>query len=257
MAQMKCLLVGTLFLFSFGQTIASPNNNIIMPGHPRLLVMANDIPSIKVRLNHPDFAVLREAYEKQKHFQTNGYSTNGEPDEDIRQKIEALAFSYLIDNEKDRQDGLDAIDLINEYLPSINTVKGYHPNSSAYEAAFTAALVYDWCYNLMDASTKAKLIANMKSESCLAEYCIFKNTPKQYLSGHYGEYAPTVFLAMGIAIYDEEKDIFDFEYKEQVQSFAPSRNPCMHLALIIKVANTCMYGLAMKYCRHLSSINWG
>jgi len=196
-----------------------------MPGHPRLLVMANDIPSIKVRLNHPDFAVLREAYEKQKHFQTNGYSTNGEPDEDIRQKIEALAFSYLIDNEKDRQDGLDAIDLINEYLPSINTVKGYHPNSSAYEAAFTAALVYDWCYNLMDASTKAKLIANMKSESCLAEYCIFKNTPKQYLSGHYGEYAPTVFLAMGIAIYDEEKDIFDFEYKEQVQSFAPSRNP--------------------------------
>jgi len=30
---------------------------------------------------------------------------------------------------------------------------------------------------------------------------------------------------MGIAIYDEEKDVFDFAYKEQVDNFAPSRNP--------------------------------
>ena len=65
----------------------------------------------------------------------------------------------------------------------------------------------------------------MKKVSCLAEYCIFKNTPKQYLSGHYGEYAPTIFLAMGIAIYDEQKDVFDFAYNEQFQHFAPSRNP--------------------------------
>jgi heparin/heparan-sulfate lyase len=65
----------------------------------------------------------------------------------------------------------------------------------------------------------------MKKVSCLAEYCIFKNTPKQYLSGHYGEYAPTVYLAMGIAIYDEQQDVFDFAYNEQVQHFAPSRNP--------------------------------
>ncbi len=222
---MKSLFISLLSLFFLGKVLASPNNSVVMPGHPRLLVMQQDIAGIKSRMNHSDFAVLREAYEKQKHFVTTGVSTNGEPDEDIRQKAEALAFSYLINNDKNKQDGLDAVDLINKYLPSISKTKGYHQNSSAYEAAFTAALVYDWCYNLMDASTKATLMTNMKNVSCLAEYCIFKNTPKQYLSGHYGEYAPTVFLAMGIAIYDEEKDVFDFEYKEQVQSFAPSRNP--------------------------------
>ena len=221
----KSLLVSIFALFLINQSAAFANNPFTMPEHPRLLVTKQELPSIKARLNHPDFSVLKEAFEEQKHFTTTGISANGEPDEDIRQKIEALAFSYLMDDKKNKQDGLDAIELINKYLPSISNTKGYHQNSSAYEAAFTAALVYDWCYKLMDASTKATLIANMKNVSCLAEYCIFKNTPKQYLSGHYGEYAPTVFLAMGIAIYNEEKDVFEFEYKEQVQSFAPSRNP--------------------------------
>ena len=222
---MKFSLWSLLLLCLSFQVIALANYAIAMPGHPRLLALQKDIPGIKERLNHPDFVVLREAYEKQKHFKTNGVSADGEPDEDIRQKAEALAFSYLTDNKKNKQDGLDAIALMNKYLPSISKTKGYHQNTSAYEAAFTAALVYDWCYNLMDAATKTTLAANMKNVSCLAEYCIFKNTPKQYLSGHYGEYAPTVFLALGIALYDEDKDIFDFAYKEQLQSFAPSRNP--------------------------------
>jgi len=80
-----------------------------------------------------------------------------------------------------------------QYLPSITNAKGYHPNAQAYEAVLAAALVYDWCYALLSQNDKAQLISEMKRVSCLAEYCIFKNTPKQYLSGHYGEEAPTVF----------------------------------------------------------------
>lgn len=152
-------------------------------------------------------------------------SKNGEPNETIRYKIEALAFSYLIDSANEKQAGIEAIDLIQKYLQSISIVQGYHPNAHAYEAVFTAAMVYDWCYYLMNSNTKSTMITLMKNVSCLAEYCIFKKTPKQYLSGHYGEYAPTVFLAMGLAIYDEQTDVFDFALKEQVENFAPSRNP--------------------------------
>ncbi len=196
-----------------------------MPTHPRVLVTVKDIPALKERIQHPDFASLMRAYKEQKEYATDGVSANGEPDEHIRQKIESLAFDYLLNSSAAKEAGLAAVQLIQIYLPSITKTKGYHQNAHTYDAVFTAALVYDWCYDLLDTATKTKLIAQMKNTSCLAEYCIFKNTPKQYLNGHYGEYAPSVFLAMGLAIYDEQQDVFDFAYQEQVERFAPTRNP--------------------------------
>jgi hypothetical protein len=213
-------------IYFFGLiNICVATDSIPMPQHPRLLINAKEIKFLKKKLSHPDFDSIRINFYKQKKFVTNGISSNGEPDEAIRQKIEVLAFSYLIDSVNEKQSGLEAIRLINIYLPSISIAKEYHANAHAYQAVFTAALIYDWCYRLLNTDTKLLLIANMKRVSCIAEYCIFKNTPKQYLSGHYGEYAPTAFLAMGIAIYDEEKDVFDFAYQEQLNNFAPSRNP--------------------------------
>jgi hypothetical protein len=210
-----------LFIHSEAQNIA----NIHLKGHPRVLVSKDDIAILKQKIGHADFKEIYASYIEQKKFITDGVSKNGEPNEEIRYKIEALAFSYLLDTANEKQAGIDAIDLIQKYLHSITLVQGYHPNAQAYEAVFTAALVYDWCYYLMDNNTRSSMITLMKNVSCLAEYCIFKKTPTQYLSGHYGEYAPTVFLAMGLAIYDEQKDVFDFAYKEQVENFASSRNP--------------------------------
>ena len=214
-----------LLLFLFINTNAQTIANIQLQGHPRVLVSKNDVAIFKQKIGHKDFKEIYASYIEQKKFITDGVSKNGEPNEEIRYKIEALAFSYLIDTANEKQAGIDAVDLIQKYLHSITLVQGYHPNAQAYEAVFTAALVYDWCYYLMNNNTKSVMITLMKNTSCLAEYCIFKKTPQQYLSGHYGEYAPTVFLAMGLAIYDEQKDVLEFAYKEQVENFAPSRNP--------------------------------
>ncbi len=214
-----------LFVFALTDTFAQSSANVQMQGHPRLLVTKEDVVDLKQKIHHKDFSEIYTIFIAQKNFSTDGSSKNGEPQEPIRQKIEALAFSYLLDTVNEKQSGIAAIDLINKYLHSISIATDYKQNAHAYQAVFTAALVYDWCYILLDSTTKISLINNMKKVSCLAEYCIFKNTPKQYLSGHYGEYAPTVYLAMGIAIYDEQQDVFDFAYNEQVQHFAPSRNP--------------------------------
>ena len=214
-----------LLLFLFLNTNAQTIATIQLQGHPRVLVSKDDVTILKQKIGHKDFKEIYASYIEQKKFITDGVSKNGEPNEEIRYKIEALAFSYLIDTANEKQAGIDAVDHIQKYLHSITLVQGYHPNAQAYEAVFTAALVYDWCYYLMNNNTKSAMITLMKNTSCLAEYCIFKKTPKQYLSGHYGEYAPTVFLAMGLAIYDEQKDVLEFAYKEQVENFAPSRNP--------------------------------
>jgi heparin/heparan-sulfate lyase len=193
--------------------------------HPRVFVTASKIPDLRKAITHKDLKEIWESYEQQKSRSTRGVSADGQPDESIRECIEALAFAYLLDTAHEKLAGLKAIELTKTYLPSITKVDGYHSNAHAYWSVLTAALVYDWCYPLLDVSSKYSLRAAMKKVSCLAEYCLFKNTPKQYLSGHYGEYAPTVFLAMGLAIYDEDPTVFEFAYKEQVQHFAPSRNP--------------------------------
>ncbi len=221
---MKYLLT-LAFLFYWTISFSQIRLPIQLPAHPRVLVTKEDLPQLRQKLQHPDFKFLYQTFLQQKQYKTDGISTNGEADERIRQKIEALAFTYLIDYEKEQAAGKNAIELIQKYLGSITSAKGYHQNAHAYQAVITAALVYDWCYALLDASTQRNLISLMKQVSCLAEYCIFKNTPKQYLSGHYGEYAPTVFLAMGLAIYDEDRSVFDFAYQEQIGPFAKSRNP--------------------------------
>ena len=217
------LLIFQLLLCSILLSMAAPA--VTLPAHPRLLLVAKDIPEIKSRMNHPDYADVKKAFENQLVYETAGKSENGAPDEKIRQKMEAKAFLFLIDPKKNKSFGYEAIKIARSYLPSINKVKGYKENLDCYEAVFGTAMVYDWCYQLLTDEDKRELNAQMKRVCCLAEYCLDRGTPKQYLSGHYGEVGAGVFLAMGIALYDEDKTYFHFEYPEQINQFAASRNP--------------------------------
>jgi hypothetical protein len=204
---------------------AGAGTKVVMPQHPRLFITKDDVTQLKMRFNHPDYAQVRIAFEKQLAYSTDGVSTDGSPDEKIRQKMETAAFQYLIDPIKNESYGKIAINIAKSYLPSITKVSGYAQNLYCYEAVVGASIVYDWCYNILSAEDKKELISDMKRVCCLGEYCLERITPKQYLSGHYGENGASVFLAMGIATYDEDQEYFDFEYAEQVNNFALSRNP--------------------------------
>lgn len=200
-----------------------------LPEHPRLLVRAGDLEQIRKNFEHPDFNELREVYYQQLNYDTDGVINTDKPDEKVRQKMEALALAYLLDPVKEKDKGLEAIKIALNYLSSYSDHRkdvqtGYSENLRTYEAVFGAAMVYDWCYDLLTDMDKRGLIEYMKRVCLLAEYGIPDGSLKQYLSGHYGEYAPSVSLAMGIAIYDEEPDMFEMSYKEQVEGFAPSRN---------------------------------
>ena len=213
-----------IFLLFFTLTNFSIAQEHHLPSHPRLLIKQEDISDIRQRMSHQDLSVIREAFQKQLQLHTDGISSDDKPNEAIRQKMEALALTYLLNPTVEKETGLEALKIAKTYLTSINTIKEYAGNTQAYEAVYGAALVYDWCYSLMNANDKTELRTEMKRVCCLGEYCPFTKIRKEYLTGHYCEMAPTIFLAMGIAIYDEDPTIFDTEYKEQVESFAPSRN---------------------------------
>lgn len=201
-----------------------------LPGHPRLFVRKNELADIGQRFIHPDFDDVKRVYNDQKNFNTNGIVTSEKPDEKIRQKMEALALEYMLEPAQKVSSGKEAIAIAINYLSSYakaRTTKAdnYEDNTNTYEALLGGAMVYDWCYALLAAEEKAVLYDYLKQVCMLGEYGLPGTGKVQYLAGHYGECAPSAYLAIGIATFDEDPSFFDFEYNEQVNNFAPSRNP--------------------------------
>ena len=200
-----------------------------LPTHPRLLVRKNEVSSIATRLSNSLFSSVTSYYTSQKSYSTTGVVTTDSPSESIRQKMEALALEYLTDNTKTAS-GTQAIQLAISYLNSYGTIatavpSDYNKLSYTNEMIIGAALVYDWCYPLMTATDKNNLQAAMKLVCKRTEYGLPNTSNTQYMSGHYGELNPSVYVAVGIATHDEDPTFFNFAYNEQVNGFAPTRNP--------------------------------
>ncbi len=224
----------TLTLSIIDRSAANPSSTIHvsgpLPAHPRLFVRNNEIADIRRRFDHPDFNDIKRAYNEQKKFTSTGMVASDQPDEKIRQKMEALALEYMLDTNSKASSGKEAIRLAINYLSSYATMRtakavSYADNTNTYEAILGAALVYDWCYQLLTPQEKTALYESMKKVCLLGEYGLPGTGKTQYLAGHYGECAPTAYMAVGIAAFDEDPSFFDFEYNEQVTQFAPSRNP--------------------------------
>jgi len=201
-----------------------------LPEHPRLFVRNNELADIKRRMSSPDFYDIKKVYNEQKGYATDGKVTSDKPNEQIRQKMEALALEYMTNPVAKKASGKEAITLAINYLTSYaqnrtTKAEGYEDNTNTYEAILGGALVYDWCYALLTDNQKQDLMTGMKKVCLLGEYGLPGTSKVQFLSGHYGECAPTIYMAMGIAMYDEDPSFFDYEYTEQVTKFAPSRNP--------------------------------
>lgn len=212
------------------ETIVSINTSFPLPEHPRLFIRKNELSDLRRHFSHPDFSDVRKIFNDQKSYATDGMLSSTQPDERIRQKMEALSLEYLLDTVKHKKSGHKAIQIALNYLNSYvanRTTKAvsYEENTNTYEAILGGAIVYDWCYNLLTATQKQELYAALKKVCLLGEYGMPGTSKVQYLAGHYGECAPTAYMAIGIACFDEDPYFFDYEYNEQVNKFAPSRNP--------------------------------
>ncbi|MEI6755128.1 MAG: hypothetical protein WCK78_18450 [Paludibacter sp.] len=201
-----------------------------LPEHPRLFIRKNELAELKRHFTHPDFNDIRKYFNEQKNYTTDGIVSSNQPDERIRQKMEALSLEYLMDTVHNKNSGREAIKLAINYMNSYSTNRvvkavSYEENTNTYEAILGGSIVYDWCYGLLTDKEKTELFSGLKKVCMLGEYGLPGTGKVQYLAGHYGECAPTAYMAIGIATYDEDPSFFDFEYDEQVNKFAPSRNP--------------------------------
>lgn len=223
----QAALIAACLFFNLSTTQAKWISKL--PPRPRLMLSSENRDLLAQKIEHPDFDKVRIAY----YEQLNRNYTPGEvlkradqrPDEKIRQTIEALAFDYIVSNNLNTASARKAIELSIAYLKTIHDTKGYWENVHTYEALLGCSLVYDWCYGLLKEEEKSILRNEMMRVCSLCEYSYPDRIKKDYFSGHYGEQAPTVFLAMGIAFASEDSSLLNFAMKEQTEFFAPSRNP--------------------------------
>ena len=179
--------------------------------HPRLLITNDNLPLVKTMLNEHNTTntifknYVNRTLENDGMLKDTSNNFDGYP-LDI---IQAKALAYLIDGNECY--GYQAILYMKNFLLSLNIVSQSDQYRQYGQVMFTAALVYDWCYDLLTETDKNQLIAGveyricrMENSSGLAMEVGFPPSGLDSVSEHGSEHQILRdYLSFAVAIYDE------------------------------------------------------
>ncbi|MFD2331862.1 heparin/heparin-sulfate lyase HepB [Cohnella sp. GCM10020058] len=142
----------------------------------------------------------------------------------VRQAIEATAMRYLLQG--DALQGERAVTMLTNFLNSVvfTLPTQYHQIGDTINAA---AIVYDWCYPLMDAQERENIIAKMKSLASQMEMGYPPPSNPPAIESHYSEdQLLKNLLAAGVAVYDEDPnhEIYNNAAVLLMNQYVPVRN---------------------------------
>lgn len=135
--------------------------------------------------------------------------------------VEAKALQALLSGSL--KDARAAIDALLFLLKNSDYTKGIMKARWSGHLIFTAAEVYDWCYAFLTDAEKLFIIATC--ESYAESYFEMGYPPEKQaaLSGHGTEtQLLRDLLALGIAVYDERPDIYDYCAGRILDEFVPA-----------------------------------
>ena len=205
--------------------------------HPRLLIRAQDIPALKIKLANPEMAKTLETVNGASNVIHTGVlpalsgTATGNFSENVLNSIKAKAFQYLINQDENK--GREAIDMMNNFFRTFASTDKAGNSGHAGDTIFAGALVYDWCYDLLivneDVNEKEHFIAEFKrmaTEHTLTGYPVDQSFGN-FITGNRSEnHILRDLLSAGIAIYDEDTSVptmYDAATKIIVDEFVPSR----------------------------------
>ena len=214
--------------------------------HPRLLVTSDMIPEIKKSLEAgdkqanafqtllsstiPNDCILGAAYD---HGTNPTVSTNNvhNLEYDYLEIIQAKALGHLVyDND---YYGYQAILYMKNLLKTLDIAKMASDQCRDYGyVMLTAAIVYDWCYDLLTAEDKVQFIAGV--ENCICRGSNQAGSKTEYgfppsggssVSGHGSEYIVLRdYLSFAIAIYGDNNSWWNYIGGRVYNDYVPMRN---------------------------------
>ncbi|MGX5689475.1 hypothetical protein [Arcticibacter tournemirensis] len=197
-------------------------------GHPRLWMNKESLPVIRERLKDSSHAEAWAEIKRRAHAEVNvSFDPQKEIfyDESLEKAIEAKAFYYLMTN--DSAAGEAAVRLALGYMSVLEfgNVSYGDITREVGRAIYTASLVYDWCYPLMDAGTRQQLRADLMRLARDTEI----GWPPFYgqesiVNGHGNEsQVCRDLLSMSIAIYDEDPEPYKYTSYSVLEQLVPMR----------------------------------
>ena len=180
--------------------------------HPRLMLKKADISRIKENMALSENSQAVEIIDELCGLSITGRGATPEYGTyNLREVLacEALSFRALLCG--DAESAKKAIDSLMLLLNSFKVLKGNMGARWGGHLIFTAAQVYDWCYDFLSLEQKEKIIEIC--EKIAADYFEMGYPPSKQspVSGH-GTEAQLLrdLLAFSVAVYDERPDIYDF-----------------------------------------------
>lgn len=197
--------------------------------HPRLYFTAADIDTIKTNMDKAQNSKARAEFRKLLETDTDGRLGQGVLESytnynaKVMAAIEAYAFQYAVYGsvsygQKAKNAILNFAQTMS-FDPSTGNLTRYIGHS-----IFLCAEVYDWCYDLFTEDERRVIIDNCESAAMMMETGY---PPEQQgaVCGHGGE-AQLLrdMLGLGIAVYDERPDIYNFVGGRIFSEFIEPRN---------------------------------
>lgn len=195
-------------------------------GHPRIWATPQLLPVIKARLTEGE---NKAAWDKVHAAAIIPFQFNFHPDEeifyreDVEKAVETKAFYYLMTG--DKAVGREAAKLMQDYLSVLefgNVTYGDITREIG-RSIYVAALVYDWCYDLLSKSELANLRHHMLR---LARDMEIGWPPfmDSIINGHGNEaQISRDLLSMAIALYDEDPLPYKYTAYTVLEELVPMR----------------------------------
>ncbi len=217
-------------LFFVAQSVSSESSPENPPSHvhPRLLFTKDELPQIKKNLTHSENAaayaesekLLSEYFGKDISFtpiKKRTFTWSGK----IIASVEASAFKYAITGKKKYADW--AFKTFVNCCSTIDLTGIYDDYRPYGQMIFTAAEIYDWCYDALSKSEKTKLYE--ASLTFIKKLQIgYPPVKGKTVTGHSAEgQLLRAYLAAGISMYDEHKDLWNMSSSRFYEEFIPPR----------------------------------
>ena len=193
-------------------------------GHPRLIITKAYLPQFKQNLQSDELAPMFKNCLAFADEELNCNMGGTKYDDAMLNKLKARAIAY-ISGARDDVHARQTIDYMKQYMstcyynPSIGDI-----TRNIGDCMFTGAIIYDWCYDQMTSADKDFFIRQFKILAGQKEIGYPPIKMPCDISGHSGE--QEIFqdlVGAGIAIYDEDKEMYDLAAGRLFANMAPSR----------------------------------
>ena len=192
---------------------------------PRIWVNEESLPKVRANLtrgeNAPLWARVRETAAEPFAFEAEAGTEVGHNPE-LEKAAVARAFVHLMNGDKTR--GREAVALVRDYLAAVEFGNLLDITREIGRAIYSAALVYDWCYELMSRDDRDSIRGDLMR---LADDMEIGWPPfKQMIVNGHGNEAQVNrdLLCMAIAIYDEDPVPYRYCAYRMLEELVPMRN---------------------------------